>query len=73
MLTGLGERLVTEPCFADLKGVPFVSVECLVYVNDVKVFVHPDVTLSMEEAPGEFGQWACKESRREAGRTHHSS
>lgn len=41
MLTSLSERLVTESCFADLKGVPFVAVECFVYINDVEVFIHP--------------------------------
>lgn len=55
MLTSLSKRLVTESCFADLKGVPFVAVECLVYINDIEVFVHPGICPQYGGGPGEVG------------------
>lgn len=43
ILTGLSERLIIEPCFADLEGMPFVAIKCLIYIDDIEVFVHPSV------------------------------
>jgi hypothetical protein len=50
MLTSLSEGLVTESCFADLEGVPFIAVERLIYINDIKVFVHPASGTHVREA-----------------------
>lgn len=54
-LTSLRKRLIAESCLADVKGVPFVAIERLIYINDVEVLVHPG-KLSVQRGPRGRGQ-----------------